>query len=165
MRDRALLFKRAVTEGFAATVAQGFPATFARLRQCSSFLVSQSKHAFHDEIFLSRTSTATSCSPQPRRSLFIIPTRSARLPHSHFFFFLAVSVCEDRRVHAAEHLELNYLATSFLLSLPTADRQGSDCGFIDIVCFGQTPRGGGLPRPLRSLGMCPVLRRARQSPP
>lgn len=87
MRDRALLFKRAVTEGFAATVAQGFLATFTRLRQCSSFLVSRCKHALHYEIFLSRTSTATSCSPQPWHLLFIISTRSARLPHSHFVLF------------------------------------------------------------------------------
>lgn len=87
MRDRALLFKRAVKEDFAAAVAQGFLATFTRLRQCSSFLVSRSKHALHYDIFLSPTSTATSCSPQPWRSLFIIPTRTARLPHSHFFSF------------------------------------------------------------------------------
>lgn len=40
MRDRALLFKRAVTEGFVAAAAQGFLATFTRLRQCSSLLVS-----------------------------------------------------------------------------------------------------------------------------
>lgn len=154
MRDRALLFKRAVTEGFAAAVARGFLAAFTRLRQCSSFLVSRCKHALHYEIFLSRTSTATSCSPRPRRSLFIISTRSARLPHSHFFFFLAVSVCEDRRVHAAEHLEHNYLATIFLPSLPAADRQGSYCSLIYIVCFGQTPGGGGLRRPLKTPELC-----------